>query len=119
MYIYIYACVCVCVCVCVCMRVYMCVCMYIFMYVCYFYQNTYMNADKSSAICSYACMHVLSSSGKLIPGSAGVKTQAGQGGSTADAAPTFSSAFQKHCLITRMTLPFCLDNGAKWSVRYF
>jgi hypothetical protein len=41
---------------------------------------------------------LLSSSDNLITGSAGVKRQAGKGRSTAHAAPTFVSPFQKHCL---------------------
>ena len=60
---------------------------------------------------------VLTSTDNLVPVSAGVKRQAGQGGSTAHVAPTF--LFQKHCLITRRTSQFRLRNGTKCSVRNF
>ena len=46
---------------------------------------------------------VLSTSDNLIPFSAGLKRQVGQGGSTAHAAPTFLSPFQKHYLLTSRT----------------
>jgi hypothetical protein len=45
-------------------------------------------------------VYILSSPDNLIPGSAGAKRQAGQGGSTAHAAPTIFPLFQKHHLIT-------------------
>jgi hypothetical protein len=66
-----------------------------------------------------ACMHLLSSSDSLMLVSAGLKTQAGQGGSTAYVATNFFSPFQKHCLITSMTLQFSLSNGVEWSVKHF
>ena len=53
----------------------------------------------------------------LIPDTAVVKTLAGQGESTAHAAPTVFCPFQKHYRKTRRTVQFLLSNGAKWSAR--
>jgi hypothetical protein len=57
---------------------------------------------------------ILSSSGNLITGSAGVMRQVGQRG--AEARPTFISVFQKR-LITSMTLLFGLRDGANCGVK--
>jgi hypothetical protein len=61
----------------------------------------------------------LSWSNSLIETSAGVKSQAGQGGSTVHAAATLFCPFQKDCLITRSTLQCQLSIRGNWSVRSF
>jgi hypothetical protein len=53
--------------------------------------------------------YVLSSFNNLIPDSAGVKRQAGQGGSTAHAAPTVFCTFQELCRKTGRAVQIVLS----------
>jgi hypothetical protein len=62
---------------------------------------------------------LLSSSDNLIPVSAGVTGQAGQGGSTEYAAPAVVSPLQKYGLVTRNTLQCRLSTETNWSVIHF